>query len=75
MAAPLVLLTWLSLAAVVELIAEVWLDGVKVATIDLYSPTAQGRRIVWARNGLALTLPMPRDGGLRYAPPALRLTT
>jgi hypothetical protein len=29
--------------------AEVWLDGVKVSTIDLYSSSAQVRRIVFAR--------------------------
>ncbi len=29
-------------------IAEVWLDGVKVATIDLYAATTQTSRIVWA---------------------------
>jgi hypothetical protein len=33
--------------------AEVWLDGVKRATIDLYTPTARNRQVVFARNGLA----------------------
>jgi trimeric autotransporter adhesin len=27
--------------------ADVWLDGVKVATIDLYTPTSQKARLVW----------------------------
>jgi hypothetical protein len=29
--------------------AEVWLDGVKVATVDLYSPTRKPRRVVFSR--------------------------
>jgi CSLREA domain-containing protein len=29
--------------------AEVWLDGTRVATVDLYSRTAQARRVVFAR--------------------------
>jgi hypothetical protein len=29
-------------------IAQVWLDGSLVATVDLYSPTKQFRRVVWA---------------------------
>lgn len=29
-------------------IAQVWLDGALVATFDLYSPTTQYRRVVWA---------------------------
>ena len=33
--------------------AEVWLDGAKVATVDLYSATAQARRVVFASNGLS----------------------
>ena len=33
--------------------AEVWLDGTKVATVDLYSRTVQARRVVFARNGLS----------------------
>jgi uncharacterized delta-60 repeat protein len=32
--------------------AEVWLDGRKVATVDLFSATAQARRLVYAANGL-----------------------
>lgn len=33
-------------------IAEVWLDGVRLATIDLFSPTTRVRQIMFARNGL-----------------------
>ena len=29
-----------------------WLDGAKVATVDLYSRTVQSRRVVFASNGL-----------------------
>jgi Tol biopolymer transport system component len=32
--------------------AEVWLDGVKVATVDLYSATTQTRRVVYSKGGL-----------------------
>ena len=32
--------------------AEVWLDGVKVATVDLYSATSQARRVVFSKGGL-----------------------
>jgi endonuclease/exonuclease/phosphatase family metal-dependent hydrolase len=32
--------------------AEVWLDGAKVATVDLYSASVQERRVVFASNGL-----------------------
>ncbi len=32
--------------------AEVWLDGKKVATVDLYSATAQARKVVYAANNL-----------------------
>jgi uncharacterized delta-60 repeat protein len=32
--------------------AEVWLDGKKVATVDLYSATALSRRVVYAANNL-----------------------
>lgn len=32
--------------------AEVWLDGKKVAAVDLYSATAQARRVVYAANSL-----------------------
>jgi hypothetical protein len=35
--------------------AEVWLDGVKVATVDLYSATTQTRRVVFSQGGLAPT--------------------
>lgn len=34
-------------------IAEVWLDGVRVARIDLYAPTSRVRQLVYAGNGLA----------------------
>ncbi len=37
--------------------AEVWLDGVKVATIDLYASTFLPRRTVFARNGLSTSVP------------------
>jgi hypothetical protein len=33
--------------------AEVRIDGVLVATVDLYHATLQGRRIVFAADGLA----------------------
>jgi len=33
--------------------AEVFLDGVKVATLDLYSASTKARRIAYARNGLS----------------------
>ncbi len=33
--------------------AEVWLDGAKVATVDLYSSTALARRIVFTRGSLS----------------------
>jgi hypothetical protein len=32
--------------------AEVWLDGVKLATVDLYSPALQARRVVFSQGGL-----------------------
>jgi hypothetical protein len=32
--------------------AEVWLDGEKVATVDLFSPTTRQRQMVFVRNGL-----------------------
>ncbi len=32
--------------------AEVWLDGVKLATVDLRSATAQARKLVFVKNGL-----------------------
>ena len=36
-------------------IAEVWLDGVKVNTVDLYAATTQPARVVWASGVLANT--------------------
>jgi manganese oxidase len=39
--------------------AEVWLDGVKVATVDLFAGTAQPRRMVYAASGLGA----PPSGG------------
>lgn len=33
--------------------AEVWLDGVKVAALDLYSAATRLRRVAFARNGLS----------------------
>ena len=35
--------------------AEVWLDGVKVATVDLYSASTQTRQVVFSRGGLVPT--------------------
>ena len=35
--------------------AEVWLDGVKVATVDLYSATIQTRQMVFSQGGLVPT--------------------
>jgi hypothetical protein len=32
--------------------AEVWIDGVNVATVDLYAASTQARQVVWARSGL-----------------------
>ena len=37
--------------------AEVWLDGVKVKTVDLYSSTAQWRKAVFAGNQLSTSQP------------------
>ena len=34
-------------------IAEVWVDGVKVKTADLYSSTAQWRRVTYAKNQIS----------------------
>jgi hypothetical protein len=39
--------------------AEIWLDGVKVGTIDLFASAAQPRRMVFARSGLGA----PPSGG------------
>jgi hypothetical protein len=36
-------------------ITELWLDGAKVATIDLYAPAAEPARLVWASGVLANT--------------------
>lgn len=36
-------------------IVEIWLDGVKVRTVDLYTPTLRRRQLLFARNGLART--------------------
>jgi hypothetical protein len=33
-------------------IAQVWLNGTRVATIDLYAPTEQPRQVAWSREGL-----------------------
>jgi hypothetical protein len=33
--------------------AEVWLNGARVATIDLYAPTEQARQVIWSREGMA----------------------
>ncbi len=37
--------------------AEVWLDGVRVATVDLYASRFGARRTVFARNGLSTSAP------------------
>ena len=37
--------------------AEVWLDGVRVATVDLYASAFGARRTVFARNGLSTAVP------------------
>lgn len=37
--------------------AEVWLDGVRVATVDLYASTFGARRTVFVRNGLSTSAP------------------
>jgi hypothetical protein len=34
--------------------AEIWLDGVKIKTIDLYAASQGTRRIVYVRNNLAV---------------------
>ncbi|MFG2111018.1 choice-of-anchor D domain-containing protein, partial [Micromonospora chersina] len=36
-------------------IAQVWLNGTRVATIDLYAPAEQPRQVVWSREGLPTT--------------------
>jgi serine protease AprX len=36
-------------------IAEIWLDGAKVATVDLYSASSKPARVVWASGVLAST--------------------
>lgn len=33
--------------------AEVWLDGARVASLDLYSSKTQVRKLAWGRNGLS----------------------
>jgi hypothetical protein len=33
--------------------AEIWLDGAKVATVDLYSASSKPARVVWASGVLA----------------------
>ena len=33
--------------------AELWLDGAKVATVDLYATTTQPARVAWASGVLA----------------------
>ena len=46
---------WISTTGANRGKAEVWLDGVKVKTIDLYSATTQPRRVVFSQGGLAPT--------------------
>lgn len=43
-------LAWVSTKGPDRGIAEVLLDGRKVATVNLYAPTVQTRQVVWARN-------------------------
>ncbi len=43
-------LAWVSAKGPDRGIAQVLLDGVKVATVDLYAPTQQARQVVWSRN-------------------------
>jgi hypothetical protein len=33
-------------------LVQIWLDGAKSATLDLYTPTQRNRQIMFARNGL-----------------------
>ncbi len=37
--------------------AEVWLDGARVAMVDLYASSFLPRRTVFARNGLSTSMP------------------
>jgi hypothetical protein len=56
--------------------AEVWLDGVKLATLDLYSPTTTKQAIVWASAVLAPglhTLELRPTGGKNPAASASRV--
>ncbi|CAN5555470.1 hypothetical protein BH20CHL6_BH20CHL6_06710 [soil metagenome] len=41
---------WMAQTSAARGRAEVWLDGVRVATVDLYSATPERRRIVWSRS-------------------------
>ncbi len=43
-------LAWVSTKGPNRGMAAVWLDGVKVATVDLYHPTLQTRQVVWSKN-------------------------
>jgi manganese oxidase len=44
---------WVAHKAAARGIAEVWVDGVKAATVDLYSATMQPRRVVFSKGGLS----------------------
>lgn len=44
---------WASTKGTNRGIAEVWLDGVKVATVDLYASTLQTARVVWSSGTIA----------------------
>jgi hypothetical protein len=44
---------WVSTRYTSRGIAEVWLDGVKVATVDLYSSSLQTARLIWASGTIA----------------------
>ena len=43
-------IAWVSAVGPYSGIAEIWLDGLKVRTVDLYRPTAQRGEAVWVRN-------------------------
>jgi beta propeller repeat protein len=45
-------ISWISTKAKAHGKAEVWLDGVKVATVDLYRSSTQARMTVFTRNNL-----------------------
>jgi hypothetical protein len=44
---------WVSTLGPDQGLAQVQVDNGKAEVVDLYSPTVQPRRVVWARDGLA----------------------